>query len=79
VFTIDASVWLNADSPAEPHHPESWALLDLLLARAVSIVVPTLLPAEVAGAIARTRGDPVLAEQMATTLLRLSGGSVDLA
>ena len=71
VFTIDASVWLNADSPAEPHHAESRAFLDLLFARSLSIIVPTWLAAEVAGAIARTRADPALAEQMATTLLGL--------
>ena len=71
MFTIDASVWVNADSPAEPHQPDSRALLDLLFARGLSIVVPTLLPAELAGAIARTRGDSALAEEMATALLAL--------
>jgi predicted nucleic acid-binding protein len=71
VFTVDASVWVNADSPAEPHQPQSRALLDLLFARRVPILLPTLLPAELAGAISRTRGDPVIALDMATALLAL--------
>jgi predicted nucleic acid-binding protein len=71
VFTVDASVWVNADSPAEPHQPHSRALIDLLFARGLPIVVPTLLPAEVAGAIARTRGDSQLAWDMAAALLVL--------
>jgi predicted nucleic acid-binding protein len=71
VFTIDASVWINAESPAEPGQPESRALLDLLIARNTSIIVPSLLAAEVAGAVARTRGDSVLAEAMAMAIIRL--------
>ena len=73
MFTIDASVWVNADSPTEPHQPDSRALLDLLFARGVPIFVPTLLPAELAGAIARTRGDSALAEEMAKAILALPG------
>jgi predicted nucleic acid-binding protein len=73
VFTIDASVWVNADSPTEPHQPDSRALLDLLFARGLPIFIPTLLPAELAGAIARTRGDSALAEEMAKAILSLSG------
>ena len=42
MFTIDASVWVNAHSPAEPGQPESRALLDALLAGGSAIVVPTL-------------------------------------
>lgn len=62
---------MNADSPAEPHQAESRALLDLLFARGLPIVVPILLPAELAGAIARTRGDSALAEEMARVVLAL--------
>lgn len=71
MFTIDASVWVNADSPAEPEHPSSRALLDTLFARHVKIVVPTLLSVELAGVIARTRGDSGLAQEMAVALLAL--------
>ena len=64
-------MWVNADSPAEPHQAESRALLDLLFARGLPIVVPILLPVELAGAIARTRGDSALAEEMAKVVLAL--------
>jgi predicted nucleic acid-binding protein len=71
VFTIDASVWVNADSPAEPGQAVSRALLDTLFANATTIVVPTLLAVEVAAAIARGRGDPMLASDMALALFAL--------
>lgn len=71
MFTIDASVWVNADSPNEPQQPMSRSLLDRLRGGAVPIFLPTLLAAEVAGVISRTRGNPLLAEQMASALLAL--------
>lgn len=71
MFTVDASVWVNADSPAEPGQPAGRALLDSLIASGTTIVVPTLLAVEVAGAISRTRGDSKLASEMATALLGL--------
>jgi predicted nucleic acid-binding protein len=71
LFTIDASVWVNAYSPAEPGQPASRILLDRLFAHSTPIVVPTLLPIEVAGAIARTRGDSDLGHRLATALLGL--------
>lgn len=71
MFTIDASVWVNADSPAEPEHFSSRALLDTLFVRGTKIVVPTLLSVEIAGVISRTRGDQDLAEQMAVALVAL--------
>jgi len=71
VFTIDASVWLNAYSPAEQGQASSLALLTTLLSSGTTIVVPTLLSVEVAGVIARTRGNPDLAEQMAAALRAL--------
>lgn len=71
MFTVDASVWVNAHSPAEAGQPESQALLDALLARAIPIYAPTLLSVEVAGVIARTRGDAVLARDMSDALRAL--------
>lgn len=71
MLTIDASVWVNADSPSEPGYAESRALLDLVFARRWPVIVPTLLTIEVAGTISRTRGDAVLAEDMATAMLAL--------
>jgi len=71
VLTIDASVWVNADSPSEAGHADSRALLDLVFARRWPVIVPTLLAIEVAGVIARTRSDAVLAEDMAIAMLAL--------
>lgn len=71
VFTIDASVWVNADSPAEPGQPTSRALLDALLAAGTPVVVPTLLPVELAGTIARIRGDADLAREVAAAVAGL--------
>src|SRR5947199_310793 len=68
MLTIDASVWLNAESPAEPHHPDSRALLDRVAAAQTTIIVPSLLLVEVAGAISRTRQDPILARDYAIAL-----------
>ena len=44
--------------------------------RALPIIVPNLVLAEVAGAISRTRNDPVRAEAFATTLGRLPNVTV---
>ncbi len=71
MFTIDASVWVNADSPAELQHLSSRALLDRLFASGMTIVVPTLLPVELAGVIARIREDSDLARDMTLALLAL--------
>lgn len=71
MLTVDASVWLNADSPAEPNHADSRALLDHIAAARLPVVVPTLLLAEVAGAISRTRGDAVVARDYANSLSAL--------
>lgn len=71
LFTIDASVWVNAYSPAEPGQPESRAFLEAVFARGDAIVVPTLLVVELSGVISRTRGDAALAGQMTIALLAL--------
>ena len=64
MFTIDASVWVNAESPGEPSQADSRALIDILSVRAIPIFVPTLVVPEIAGAIARVRGDAVLAARL---------------
>ena len=68
MLTIDTSVWINADLPAEPGHADSRTLLDRLAAGDVQVVVPTLLRVEVAGVISRVRGDPVLAVDFANEI-----------
>lgn len=71
MLTIDASVWVNADSPAEKYQPASRQLLDELFRRNISIVEPMLLPIEISAAISRTRADKNLAIDMATAILNL--------
>lgn len=71
MLTIDASVWLNADSPKEVHHEESRALLDWVALYQTPIVVPTLLCVEVAAAISRTRRDISLAREYAAQMALL--------
>jgi predicted nucleic acid-binding protein len=58
VYTIDASVWVNAFDALEPEHEISRQLLDHLSRRRIPVIVPSLVLAEVAGAISRTRQDP---------------------
>jgi predicted nucleic acid-binding protein len=71
IYTVDASVFLNAFNPAETGHRQSRRLLALLQERATPIIVPTLLLPEVAAAIRRGRDDETLARQFAAALRRL--------
>ncbi|MBI5762898.1 MAG: PIN domain-containing protein [Planctomycetes bacterium] len=71
MLTVDASVWVNADSPAEPESAASRAFLDQVAAARTTIVVPTLLRVEVAAAISRTRKDAALAREYAEKLVAL--------
>jgi predicted nucleic acid-binding protein len=71
VYTIDASTWVNAFDQREPGHEDSRQLLELLADRAIPIVVPNLVLIEVAGAISRTRQEPVQAEAFAAALAQL--------
>jgi len=57
MFTIDASVHLNALNPAENGSPESQALLERVFRRPWLVFSPTLLLVEVAAAVARTFDD----------------------
>ena len=56
-YTIDASVFLNASNTYEPGHSESVRLLRAIEQASDPLVVPTLLVAEIASAIARTTND----------------------
>ena len=71
MLTVDASVWVNADSPAEPDSAASRALLDHVAAAGTTIFVPTLLRVEVAAAISRVRKDAALALEYAEKLAAL--------
>jgi hypothetical protein len=76
MYTVDASVWVNGFDQREAGHTTSRQLLAVLRARALPIIVPNLVLAEVAGAISRTRNDPVQVEAFATTLGRLPNVTV---
>lgn len=71
IYTVDASVFLNAFNPYEPGHENSHLLLALLQERAAPIAVPTLLLPEVAAAIGRGRQDADLAREFSSNLARL--------
>jgi len=80
MYTIDASVWVNAFDPLEAGpprgYPDSRQLLDLLVARGLPIIVPILAPIEVAAAFGRMRRDAVQAEAFAEAVEQLPNVTV---
>lgn len=72
LYTVDASVFLNAFNSYEPGHEHSHRLLARCRAQATPIVVPTLLLPEAAAAIGRGRQDEDLARSFARVLSRLA-------
>ncbi len=72
-LTIDASVFLNAFNPAEPHHGESSGLMEWVRKDAIPMVAPTLVLPEVAAAIARTVGTTASSRLFAERLRDLPG------
>jgi predicted nucleic acid-binding protein len=73
MYPVDASVWVNAFEQREAGHAASRQFLELVRQRSLAIVVPTLVLAEVAGAISRTRQDPAGAQAFGQALSQLSG------
>jgi predicted nucleic acid-binding protein len=71
VYTIDASVFLNAFNPYEAGHEESHRLLTQFQEQATPIIAPALLLPEVAAAVSRGREDENLAREFAIALSRL--------
>jgi predicted nucleic acid-binding protein len=71
MYTVDASVWVNAFDQREPGHQVSRQFLDLLRAQALPVIVPNLVLVEVSGAISRTRRAPEQAQAFAFALGRL--------
>ena len=71
MYTVDASVWVNAFDQREPGHLLSRQFLEVLRHWALPIIAPHLVLVEVAGAISRTRHAPVQAQTFATALSRL--------
>jgi predicted nucleic acid-binding protein len=68
LFTVDASVFINAFNPREAGHEDSFRFLRRLQQDLTQIVVPTLLLPEVAGAVARGRDDATLAKEFASAV-----------
>jgi predicted nucleic acid-binding protein len=70
-YTIDASVFVNAFNPHEDGHAQSLDVLTAIQERGDPVIVPTLLVAEVASAVARASNDSAGAVQyaMATAAL----------
>jgi len=73
VFTIDASVFINAFNPAEAGHATSKAVLDRIRRDGTPMIEPTLLLPETAAAIRRGTEDPKLARRFAERLSRAAG------
>jgi len=73
VYTLDASVVLNAFLPHEVDHQQSLGLLRELIAQGLPLVEPTLLLAEVAATLSRGQPDPVRARHFVESLARLPG------
>jgi len=71
MYTIDASVHVNALNPAEAGSAASQALLESIRARGCPLFSPTLLLVEVAAAIANVLGDAERALQLAVALAGL--------
>jgi predicted nucleic acid-binding protein len=56
-YTVDASVFVNAFNLHEEGHTQSLAILSAIQEGNDPVIVPTLLPAEIASAVARASGD----------------------
>ena len=68
MYTLDASVHVSALNPHEPESAASQALLRLLHQIGIPLFCPTLLPVEVAAAVARRGDDPKRAVTLAALL-----------
>ncbi len=71
LFTVDASVFLNAFNPYEAGHAESRQFLERLQQQAIPIIVPAIVLPEIAAAISRGCGNAELARQFTGSLERL--------
>ena len=67
---IDASVYVALVNAHESEHSSSWAWFDQTLAAGEAIVAPVILLPEVAAALSRGVGDPMLAQRVVQQLER---------
>lgn len=87
MFTIDASVYINALNPAEEGSPESQAFLERVHRQGITVFSPTLLIVELAAVVARAFNDAQRGIAYARAVrqlpgqvwLPLDGGLVDVA
>jgi predicted nucleic acid-binding protein len=73
LYTVDASVFISAFIPSEPHHSASQACLSRLRTAGDDLACPMLVLVEVAAVLARTTGDNVRAQSFARSLASLPG------
>ena len=73
MFTVDASVHVNAASPTEAGATESHTFIDQLHGRPWPVFSPTLLLAEVAAAVARNKNDTAQGVAVAQAVRGLPG------
>src|SRR5262249_41392977 len=72
MFTLDANIFLRDLDPTDPDHFVCNELFEALIEASVPIFAPTLLLAEVAATISRTRRDVIHARVAAMSLRDLS-------
>ena len=70
---VDASIWVSRLIPQDEHHELCQKWLAQQRIGGVTLVSPSLLLPEVAGAISRRTGDPTLAEKAVHNLQALPG------
>lgn len=70
-YTVDASVFVNAFNPHEHGHAASLRILSAIHERGDPVIVPTLLVAEIAAALARATDDGAGALQYAVAAAAL--------
>jgi len=71
MYTVDTTVWVNGVDTHEAGHEISRACLALLGQQGHQLVLPTLVLAEIAGAISRTRSNATLADTFAAQVAAL--------
>ncbi len=76
MYTVDASMWVNSFDQREPGHEISRRVLERLRDQTVSVILPHLVLAEVAGAVSRTRNNPAQALAFATAIGHLPNVSL---
>jgi len=68
MYTLDASVIGRDFDPVDPQYAACHALIALLDQQAITVIVPRLLLAEIAGALRRLTRDPIRARLAVDTL-----------